>query len=894
MKKFDTKSMLNRPTGFALSSMGLVVLYFLIMLSFGLIMLGYMGKQSREKAVDTAETVLHSVQSSIRILIEGRKTVVERLAGTPELISLVKEQLKAPRAKRALRNSPALPKLRRLLFKDMDAHGFIGFFLIAPDYTNIASQRNGNVGTQNLISIQREELLRKVFEGESRFVPPIYSDVPLIDGKGKEREGLPTMFIASPVKDESGEVIAVLTGRISTEDDFKLLGQGGRISSTSECYFFDETGRLLSESRYEKQLRDIGLIGPDEDSVFNIVLRDPGSNLIKGETPRKTRDEMPLTFMARSATKGESGRNEEAYNDYRGVPVLGAWLWDNELGVGMASEIDLAEVLAATSQTQTIFVGIMVVSTLLALGLVLAMLEIRKRAERQLSGLESAVENAAEAVLITRPDGLVRYVNPACENILGYGAEDLIGNAPSILSKEMEEQATSKEIWSTLKSGSSWSGRLTAKKKDGSSINLGSTISPIFSPNKTLLGYVLVQRDETNQMKLEETIRQSQKMQAMGTLAGGIAHDFNNLLSGIRGHTELALGLADTGSKQSEYLQMTLYASERAADLVKQILSYSRKGDGKWERINLENVLQSSVGLLHRTLPSSVELNLTVDAAQPVILSDQTRLQQVLLNLCSNAADSMNGEGGRIEVKLSDCPADAEFTARHLLKGTGAYLKLTVRDTGSGIESSVLDQIFDPFFTTKEAGRGTGLGLAQVHSIIESHGGKTEVESELGKGTRFTIYLPKAEGEVAAREKRESMQNARGHERIMVVDDEVMVANLFSEILEDKGYISVKQNDPIEALEMFRSDPDAYDLIILDQKMPKMKGETLAQEMLSINKSQPIILCSGFIDMVSEERAYELGIRKCLIKPIPSADLLGFIRETLDSVTSKSRSHDAR
>lgn len=878
MAKTDSKHLFNASKHFVPLGLGFVALFLVLMASFGGVMLNYMDKQARLKAVDTAETILYSTRSSIHFLIEDRKEGLEYWANSPAVIALVKEQLKAPRNRRDLLDSPALGKLRVLLGDQMDVYGFIGFFVIAPDYTNVGSLRNANVGEQNLISVQREGLLTQVFEGESKFVPPVYSDVPLVGPEGRMRQRPPTMFIASPVKGDDGEVIAVLTGRMSVESDFNLLGRSGRISASSESYFFDETGRLISESRFEDQLRNIGLLGPEEGSVFNIEIRDPGVNLVEGESARLSRDEMPLTFMARSAIDGEAGRSEEGYNDYRGVPVLGAWLWDEELGIGMVSEIDVAEALQFMSQTRTIFIVIMIAATLLAIGLAMAMLEVRKRAELQLKRLASAVENTAESVVITSSSGLVEYVNPAYERVVGYTAKELVGKTLTILDHETPYA----DVWETLKSGSAWSGRFSGERRDGSSIEFDSVISPIRDSNRALLGYVLLQRDVTEQLKLEEMLRQSEKMQAIGTLAGGIAHDFNNILAGIRGHIELALDEVPEGTALSEDLQETLDASDRAADLVQQILSFSRKREDKWENIDLEGIINSSVSLLKRTIAPSIGLFTTLNAKDPIVYSDQTRLQQVLLNLCSNAAAAMENGVGRIDIELNECVVDAEFAAKRLLEAPGDYLKLVVRDTGSGIDPSVMDRIFEPFYTTKEAGSGTGLGLAQVHSIVESHRGSVEVESVLGEGTSFTIYLPRAEGAAVIRKKDEALQASNGRERIMVVDDEVTLTNIFSRALERHGYKVIVKNNPLEALEAFRADPHGYDLVITDQSMPELKGETLAVEMLSLNNRQPIILCSGFIGMLDREQADEIGIRQCLIKPVSIKVLAEAVRQVLD------------
>lgn len=851
-------------------------------------MLEHIDKRERKDSVDSLESVVTTLQSSVRLLIDNQMHVVSNWSKRPDLLALAEQQLETPRNRADLIDNPALEELKNYFREQVEMYGFRGFFLISPDYITIAAMGDLILGKTNLIAEQREAYLDRVLQGESLVIPPIYSKLPVVNNKGVKRHRAPTMFVATPVRNEKGQIIAILAGRFITSNQFEILSRGGHISATSESYLFDDSARLLSKSRFEEQLAKIGLIDPDDSSVLNIQLRDPGINLIEAGESRKAQDGMPLMLLAESAINGGgvTQRSEQEYNDYRGVPVLGAWRWDERLGIGMAAEIELADALGAARETRAMFIGIMLAATILSIGLVLVVIETRKRSELQMQQLASAVYNAAEAIVVTDPNGLVEYANPAYESVFGYSGKEISGQYPSILDLKKHPQFK-KNLWASLKKGKVWAGQLSDEKQDGESILVDCTISPIFGWRHDLLGFVLLLRDISNQVKLEEMLRQSQKMQAMGTFAGGVAHDFNNILAGILGHTELALEVVNKEAPLREDLEEILEASLRGADLVRQILSFSRKDKATVERVNLENLLGASLKLLKHTIPAYINLKRVIEVNGSLVLTDQTRLQQVVLNLCSNAAAAIGDKPGTIEVSLRDFSVDDDFADKRGLQKTGDYLKLTVADSGSGIAPENLNRIFEPFFTTKEPGRGTGLGLSQVHSIIEDYGGTIEVESELGKGSSFIIYLPKAENQSIVRKEDVQRKRSQGSERILLVDDEVVVTNVSSRILKNEGYEVVAMNNPLAALEAYKSDPYSFSLVITDLNMPGMKGDDLALAIHRINNSQAIILCSGFIDMLSEKGLHESGIQQCLMKPVSTSTLTDAVRSVLDDHTDR-------
>ncbi len=387
-------------------------------------------------------------------------------------------------------------------------------------------------------------------------------------------------------------------------------------------------------------------------------------------------------------------------------------------------------------------------------------------------------------------------------------------------------------------------------------------------------------RAETERRRLEGQLRQSQKMEAIGTLAGGIAHDFNNILAAIIGYAELALLDVQEESVQQTNLQEILQGGMRARGLVQQILAFSRQSEPEDAPVQVHLLVKEVLQLLRASLPSTIEIRPDIRANNGMVAADPTEIHQVLMNLCTNALHAMNEKGGVLEVALTEEMLEPGERALHPELLPGSYLRLTVRDTGHGMGKRVRERIFDPFFTTKGPGKGTGMGLSVVHGIVKRCKGAIRVDTELGKGTTFEILLPTVDRQVKQECGRgESLREGRGH--VLFVDDERAIVDMTRKVLERIGYQVTAGTSSEEALEAFRADPYGYDIVITDLTMPSLTGMELSQEVHRLRPDVPILLCTGFSEAIDHETVREVGIREILLKPIPTRNLADAVHRAL-------------
>ncbi len=388
-------------------------------------------------------------------------------------------------------------------------------------------------------------------------------------------------------------------------------------------------------------------------------------------------------------------------------------------------------------------------------------------------------------------------------------------------------------------------------------------------------------REREARDKLLSDLRQAQKMEAVGTLAGGVAHDFNNMLTPILGFTELSMVQLPEGDKMRKGLVEVKKAAMRAKNLVQQILTFSRQQDQELVCVSLEPIVKESLRLLRSSLPTTIEFREKIESTGSV-MADPTQIQQVLINLCTNAAHAMEDHGGVLEVQLGEITVNVgdPLVDQHLR--AGRYVRLVVADNGGGMDPATKERIFEPYFTTKEQGKGTGIGLALVHGIVKGHGGRVSVYSEKGQGSTFHVYLPVSLGEDSFEEEA-TTQLPRGNERVLLVDDEESVVKMLQEMLEFLGYQVVALTNSIEAYRVFREKAETFDLVITDQTMPGLTGDELAKKMLHLRPELPIVLCTGFSEMLTEEKAREIGLKAYIMKPVVISELGRVMRSVLDS-----------
>ena len=694
-------------------------------------------------------------------------------------------------------------------------------------------------------------------------------------GRYKRRldgEDIPGFFELSIIRKDSSEVL-IEGASIRTEFQNK---------NALVTFFRDITEEKRKEGKLkESEERYRSLVELSPETIFvhqdgKIVYINPeGTKMFGGTSSEEIIGKSLLDFISPDYHEIVKTRTKQIYEDKKSLSEI-------ELKI-LRLDKKVIDVLA--TGTSVDYMG-----QPASLGVVRDITE-RKKAEEALQEGEERYRRLIEL----NPDGMylsrkgkIIYVNQATVDILGAKSKDeLIGNSifdlihPDYLEKAKQRNQLMAEQGVSVPLSDFIFYRL-----DKEEIHVQALASPvIFKGEPCVLSAIRdvteQKRAETEKAKLESQLQHSQKLEAIGTLAGGIAHDFNNILTPFILHTEMALMSIPEDSPVRHNLKEALNAGHRARDLVKQILTFSRQREEECKPFRVGLNMKETIKLLRASLPTTIEIKQHVETESDWVVTTQTYIHQVLMNLCTNAAHAMRDNGGTLYIRLEDLQLDSTDTIQFSDLKPGTYVRMTVTDTGHGMNLATKNRIFEPYFTSKEKDEGTGLGLSVVHGIVKDLGGAITVESELGKGSTFKVLFPTIENEISE-ETEHISEILKGNERILYVDDEMPMVETVQELLEQLGYQVTTRTSSIEALELFREKSDSFDLVITDQTMPNMTGDELAIKLLQIRPDIPIILCTGFSEKIDERRAKDLGIRAFVMKPIVMSEISNTIREVLE------------
>ncbi len=505
----------------------------------------------------------------------------------------------------------------------------------------------------------------------------------------------------------------------------------------------------------------------------------------------------------------------------------------------------------------------------------------QKMVEKDRQRLNSAIEQSDEIVMICDTEGRIEYVNPAFEKTTGYKPTEVIGRKPSILKSGEHPDAFYADMWHTISSGRTWHGRMKNRCKDGSYFLEEATISPVTDHDGIIVNFVAVKHNITREFEIEQQLLHSQKLNSIGQLTGGVAHDFNNLLQVINGHSGMLLDMVDKDSEYRFNIEEINSAGEKAARLVGQLLSFSRREVMHLEPLNMNLTVQEMLKMLRRVIGENIALDFSPDQEIYPIRADRGMVEQVLMNLCINARDAMP-DGGKLAIETWKVDLSAEFCNTHKGIDPGPFTVLSVRDDGTGMNPEVLERATDPFFTTKAQGKGTGLGLSTVYGILRQHDGAIDLKSTEGNGTHILTYWPAAvRGESGADRSEAVEETVGGSERILLAEDDPSVARLARTLLERAGYTVLIAQDGQEAFGLFLDHKEEIDLLIFDIVMPLMSGLEAYEAIAKIKPDIPIIFASGYNDELNKACGLDGNHHRVISKPFNSSLLINTIREAV-------------
>jgi len=725
-----------------------VVVFVLVVGAITMLVLQRIEAQSRRDIESVLTAVLNTSKEAMRHLVIRYQEDAQTWASSPELLANVKTLLAAPRSREDLLASLAQAKLRASLQPFLDRRGYIGIFIISPDHISLASMRDTNVGTTNLL-VKQGDFLARVLQGQVLLSRPMRSDVPLPDASGRVAEGQLTMFVAAPILDERGRAIAILTFRIAPARDFSRIARLGRIGETGDTYAFDRSGKLLTESLFHDQLKDIGLLEKDEAGLLTLDIRNPGGNLVEGFRADLPRSEQPLTRMAEAAIAGEVGADVDGYRDYRGVPVVGAWTWEDEAGFAMATEMDRAEAYRSFHNTRSLMLlgASLLVTLFVSLAAVLSTGRGRalRLAEQMTVALResehryrSLIQAAGNVIVYLSPQGNILEFNDEAErthrcqraDVLGKNYLDLFVSAGSrslfTTAMALPDSAQPTDCFESI-----------VQVPDGDRPILLWNLTRPHSEEGLPLGTIAVGQDITEHKRAEERALLAERLAAIGQVSTGLAHESRNALARSQACLEMLSRRVQDRPEAVDLIGRVQIAQSQLLRLYEQVREYAAPIKCDWQRVNLGDIMLKTWDHLLAER-DGCHVRLTVNGGDGDFACDLEcdvdpfRIEQVFRNVLENACGAC-GESGNIDIAWSQTSIDGLPAVRVAMSNDGPLMTDEERE-----------RIFEAFYTTKT--RGTGLGMAISKRIIDAHGG-TIVLGEgaaFGDGVKVQITVPRS------------------------------------------------------------------------------------------------------------------------------------------------------
>ncbi|MDX8401522.1 MAG: response regulator [Mariprofundaceae bacterium] len=776
-------------------------------------------------------------------------------------------------------------ELRLELARELFPMGYRAFFLITPEFRIALGMKDAD--EQATLPEEPRRAIQRLMQGMRAVVTHPF----------RFRDEI-WMWVLFPVEDDSGRAKGWLALGGGPKHRFsRATINSGRLLDSGETYLVDESFRFLSESRFARQLQQTGLLRPGEQETLRLRALDPGRNLLEQPLTGPLAAAPPTLAAREAAGAHQRGRSIKPYRDYRGVPVFGAWTWDDALNAAIITEIDEREAMAGFWQARRIVIAL--VAGLLFLGLLslLAVFAFHRRriqAERETGRMRDLLfKSTAEGIYGVDTEGRCIFVNDACQRLLGYAEEEMIGRNMHELIHHKRADGTPYpiEICSIYRAFHERT-RIHRDdevfwRKDGEPLEVEYWSHPIFEGDRCV-GAVVSFLDigprreaERERAAIERSMQHTQRLESLGVLAGGIAHDFNNILAAIVGNAWIAENkVFEDPLKAKERIALIHQSAEPATVLCKHSLAYSGNGQFVIKPIDLSALVEEMTHLLEVSIAKSVVIQYHLARNLPPVMADEAQIQQVVMNLITNASEAIGDKSGVISLTTGIMRADAEYLRDCYgdKPAPGRYAWIEVSDTGCGMDEATIARIFDPFFTTKETGHG--LGMSAVLGIVRGHKGALKVYSEPGRGTTFKLLLP-----AAATEAHETPEEARlrlsGGARVLVVDDEETVREMACVMLEDMGFETIAARDGEEALRLFEQEHRNLDLVLTDLTMPHMSGHELFSRIQQIAPGFPIVLTSGYNEQEAIQQFSGKGLAGFVQKPFTPTALAHAIRQAL-------------